>query len=73
MAARPDFETIIKDPARIFSSPLDVARDGDLSEEEKIQILHAWDFDAHEIDDAGPEVLRQIREAMRQVGMQSSN
>jgi hypothetical protein len=62
-----DFTTVIKDPARIFSSPRQVVETRDFSTDEKIQILEAWHFDAREIDDSSPEVLKEIRTALHEV------
>jgi hypothetical protein len=62
-----DFTTVIKDPARIFSSPRQVVETRDFSTDEKIQILEAWHFDAREIDESGPEVLNEIRTALHEV------
>jgi hypothetical protein len=62
-----DFTTIMKDPARVFSSPRQVVETRDFSNDEKIQILQAWDFDAREIDESGPEVLKEIRTALHEV------
>ena len=67
MPTSADFTTVMKNPARIFSSPQEVVENRTFSTDEKIQILEAWDFDAREIDESGPEVFKEIRNALHQV------
>ncbi|MEQ8196149.1 MAG: hypothetical protein RIB59_16830 [Rhodospirillales bacterium] len=43
------FENILRNPAREYGSPSDVLRDDDLSDNQKLQVLQSWEFDAREL------------------------
>ncbi len=73
-----DFDRAIKDPADVFERPSDVLEHKDLSREQKIKILHQWEYDAlqREVateenmpssDGAGP-ALAEIRRALEALG-----
>lgn len=45
-AAKPDIETIIKDPGKHFRAPREVVSDRQFTLEEKRKILDSWALDA---------------------------
>ena len=45
-SAKPDIETIIKDPGKHFRTPREVVSDRQFSLEEKRRILDSWALDA---------------------------
>ncbi|MEX2451974.1 MAG: hypothetical protein WD407_14045 [Rhodospirillales bacterium] len=77
---KPDFETILLDPALVYDSPADVLRDDGLSDDQKLRVLQAWEIDARELAVAEEEsmgggedarlspVLQAINELARRTG-----
>jgi hypothetical protein len=53
--ARPDIETIIKDPVKHFRTPRDVVADAGYTREEKRRILDSWALDAQFLEVAEEE------------------
>lgn len=71
------YRRALLDPTREYSSPMDVVRDGDLSRDQKIEILKRWEYDARELEvaeeEAGmevrrPEMLELIADALHELG-----
>lgn len=68
---------MLNDPGSIFAQPLDVVRDARLSDEQKIEILKRWEYDAREsqvaeeegfpVSDSGV-LLADILAALHQLG-----
>jgi hypothetical protein len=48
-------EQAINDPTRVYTTPMDVVRDEDLSVDEKRQILESWKQDAQLLSTAQDE------------------
>ncbi|MDN7124150.1 hypothetical protein [Pseudidiomarina terrestris] len=49
------FEAILKDPSAVYDKPQDVLDDGNLSRDEKCEILKQWEYDAVELQVATEE------------------
>lgn len=65
-------EDIKRNPARYYRAPSDVNRDRRFSNEERLQILEAWERDARGVPnadsaEAGTSELRQIFDARAEV------
>lgn len=45
----------VKNPVENFDAPIDVARDANLSEEEKREALRRWEYDARQLSVAAEE------------------
>ncbi len=66
--ARPDIETIIKDPMKHFSSPRDVVTDPRFTREEKRRVLDSWAVDAQLLEVAEEENMAgEDRPGLREV------
>lgn len=71
-----DMDKALLDPAAVFASPSDVAREASLTREQKIQILRRWEYDARELQVADeenmggdlPDQLDQILAALQDLG-----
>ena len=50
-----DFEKALLNPAAVFRTPEEVLESGDLTREQKVEILRRWKFDAHAIEVAEEE------------------
>ena len=50
-----DVEKALIDPESVFKTPEDVVASGELSREQKIKILHRWEFDVRELQVAAEE------------------
>jgi hypothetical protein len=44
-----DKDKVTKDPALSFKNPQDVVTDPELSRDQKIEILHRWEYDLREL------------------------
>ena len=68
MAKRKLFEEIKLNPQRYYRAPSDVNRDRRFSDEERLQILAAWERDMRSATDE-PETsrLRQVTDAIAEV------
>jgi hypothetical protein len=50
-----DIEKAMLDPTSVFTKPEDVIKAGDLSQEQKIEVLRRWEYDARELEVAADE------------------
>ena len=50
-----DVEKALVDPGSVFKTPGDVVASNELSREQKIKILHRWEFDVRELQVAAEE------------------
>ena len=70
-----NIEKALLDPASSFSTPADVCKELTLTQEQKIQILRRWEYDARELEVAeeenmsggGPDVLDEVLAALHQL------
>jgi hypothetical protein len=53
-------EQALLDPTSIYKLPMDVVRDNALTREQKIQILHRWEYDARELQIAEEENMPEL-------------
>jgi len=44
-----DYEKALLDPASLFATPEELLNRGDLTKEQKIEILRRWEYDASEV------------------------
>lgn len=74
-----DMHLALLDPTRIFSEPQDVVANKTLSDDQKIEILHRWEYDALQLEvaenEAGmtvrrPEMFDLVVEALHSLGVQ---
>jgi hypothetical protein len=71
-----DVEKALLDPGSVFKTPDEVLADNDLSREQKIEILHRWEYDVRELQVAeeegmeGPQPvsLDAVLRALRSLG-----
>ena len=52
-----DIEKALLNPAMVFKSPQEVVDSGDLSREQKIEILRRWEYDLRELQVADEESM----------------
>lgn len=50
-----DVEKALVDPGSVFKTPEEVVSNNELSREQKIKILHRWEFDVRELQVAAEE------------------
>lgn len=70
-----DMDQALLDPGSVFASPEALLRRGDLSKEQKIEILRRWEYDASEncvaveegMPDGESDLLRRILLALDQL------
>lgn len=68
---------IVANPSSHFKTPHDVVIDEKLSREEKIKILHSWEYDARELEVAEeesmishkPDLLRRVKKALYELNV----
>ena len=57
-----DVKQATLDPTSVFKEPTDVGADETMSRDQKIEILHRWEYDARELEvaeeEAGMAILR---------------
>ena len=57
-----DLKKAMLDPTMAFKDPEDVVANTELTSDQKIEILHRWEYDAHQLEvaeeEAGMSVLR---------------
>lgn len=53
-------EQALLDPTSVYQLPMDVVRDNSLTREQKIQILHRWEYDARELQVAEEENMPEL-------------
>ena len=71
-----DIEKALLDPSSEFDTPGDVLKAGDISREQKIEILRRWEYDARELLVASEEnmpgnnsdILDRVLEALNTLG-----
>ena len=80
-----NIDKALLDPTSVYRKPMDVVKDDTLTREEKIKVLHRWEYDARELQVAEeenmPELtkkkhgdhLSQVLEALHILGSQSQN
>ncbi len=56
-----DVRQAMLDPTSVFKDPTDVVADEDLSRDQKIEILHRWEYDARELEVAEEEAGMAVR------------
>jgi len=70
-----DFKKALSDPAKTFETPKNIINDDRFTDEQKIEILHSWEFEAKELETAedesmnesSPDILDEILAAIQQV------
>lgn len=55
-----DFQKALLDPTSVYQRPEEVVKDSGLSREQKIQILHRWEYDARELQVAEEENMPEL-------------
>lgn len=55
-----DFQKALLDPTSVYKLPGEVVKDDSLSREQKIQILHRWEYDARELQVAEEENMPEL-------------
>ncbi len=72
-----DVNKAMLDPTMVFKYPKDVGADGDLTRDQKIEILRRWEYDARQLEvaeeDAGmavrrPEMFVRVVQALHALG-----
>jgi hypothetical protein len=73
-----DVKKALNDPSAVFKNPQDVIETGDLSREQKIEILRRWEYDVRELQvadeegmapaDPQPVILDAVLNALRSLG-----
>lgn len=77
------FDLALLNPPSVYPLPMDVVKDNSLTREQKIQILHRWEYDARELQIAEEEnmpelanehgsMLSYVLEALHHLGASSS-
>ncbi len=56
-----DVKQAMLDPTSVFKDPSDVVADENLSRDQKIEILHRWEYDARELEVAEEEAGMAVR------------
>ncbi len=56
-----DVNQAMLDPTSVFKDPTDVVADENLSRDQKIEILHRWEYDARELEVAEEEAGMAVR------------
>jgi hypothetical protein len=54
------FKQALLDPTSVYKHPMDVVNDNSLSREQKIQVLHRWEYDARELQVAEEENMPDL-------------
>ena len=74
-----DIKKAMLDPTLVFEDPKDVVASDELTRDQKIEILHRWDYDAHQLEvaeeEAGmgvrrPEMLDRVIQALHTLGVE---
>ncbi len=74
-----DIKKAMLDPTMVFEDPKDVVASDELTRDQKIEILHRWDYDAHQLEvaeeEAGmavrrPEMLDRVIQALHALGVE---
>ena len=56
-----DVKQAMLDPTSVFKDPTEVVSDENLSRDQKIEILHRWQYDAHQLEVAEEEAGMAVR------------
>ena len=56
-----DVKQAMLNPTSVFMDPTDVVADEDLSRDQKVEILHRWEYDARELEVAEEEAGMAVR------------
>jgi hypothetical protein len=54
------FEQALLNPTNVYQNPMDVVKDDSLTRDQKIQILHQWEYDARELQVAEEENMPEL-------------
>ena len=74
-----DVKQAMLDPTSVFKDPTEVVADENLSRDQKIEILHRWEYDAHELEvaeeEAGmavcrPDMFDRVIQALHTLGVE---
>lgn len=74
-----DLRKAMLDPTSVFKEPQEVVASDELTEDQKIEILHRWEYDAHELEvaeeEAGmavrrPEMFDRVVQALHALGVE---
>ncbi len=74
-----DMKMAMLDPTMVFENPKDVVANEELSRDQKIEILHRWEYDARELEvaeeEAGmecrsPEIFDLVVQALHTLGVE---
>lgn len=70
-------DQILLDPASAYDNPLQVVEDASLEQDEKVRVLHRWEYDARQLGVAESEgmgkgnaasMLEEVLKALEQLG-----
>ena len=74
-----DLKHALLDPTSVFEHPSEVLQRDDLSDEQKIEILHRWEYDARELqvaseenmppNNASTDLLDEVLKALHKLGV----
>jgi len=56
-----DVKQAMLDPTSVFKDPTDVVADENLSRDQKVEILHRWEYDARQLEVAEEEAGMAVR------------
>ncbi len=56
-----DVKMAMLDPTMVFEDPKDVVASVELTRDQKIEILHRWEYDAHQVEVAVEEAGMAVR------------
>ncbi len=74
-----DVKQAMLDPTSVFKDPTDVVADEDLSRDQKVEILHRWEYDARPLEvaeeEAGmavgrPDMFDLVVQALHKLGVE---
>lgn len=54
------YDQALLDPTSVYAFPMEVVSDNSLNREQKIQILHRWEYDARELQVAEEENMPDL-------------
>lgn len=56
-------DAILRDPSAVYKRPDDIVQDSNLNDDEKLEVLEQWEFDARELQVASDENMPGQQEA----------
>lgn len=76
-----NLQQALDDPSSVFAAPADVVRSGEMSREQKIQILRGWEYEARTLEVAQDENmmggrssrLAEVLDALHALGEKGSS